>query len=275
MIQDIYPHTFSNQFKALTEIHENDYIFHFRNDSLLLKQVGKELEIPKKKDLKQCNENGIFLFTLNNINCFLIQDCQINDSNDLIYHEFNYFRTINQKEIEWSSVLAYQLMNWYSNNRFCGKCGSKTELNKTERAIICPSCQTNLFPPIAPAIIVAILSKDKILLAQGVNFRNNMYSLVAGYVDIGETIEETVVREVKEEIGIDVTNIRYYKSQPWPYSGSMMIAFIADGDETQTINIDKNEIADAAWFNKTNLPNYPTERSIAGEIIEKFIQGEL
>ena len=275
MIQDIYPHTFSNQFKALTGIHINDYIFHFKNDSLLLKQVGKELEIPKKKDLKQCSEDGIFLFTLNNINCFLIWDCQMNDSSDLIYHEFNYFRTISQKEIEWSSVLAYQLMNWYSTNKFCGKCGTLTELSKTERAINCPTCQTNLFPPISPAIIVAILSNDKILLAQGVNFRNNMYSLVAGYVDIGETIEETVIREVKEEIGIDVTNIRYYNSQPWPYSGSMMIAFIADGDETQDINIDKNEIADAAWFNKTNLPNYPTERSIAGEIIEKFIRGEL
>ena len=275
MIQDIHPHTFSNQFKTITSIQKNDYIFHFKNDSLLLKQVGEELEIPKKKYFKQCSEEGIFLFTLNNINCFLIWDCQIDETSGLLYHEFNYFRTINQKEIEWSSVLAYQLMNWYSNNMFCGKCGSKTELSKTERAINCPLCQTNLFPPIAPAIIVAILSKDKILLARGVNFRNNMYSLVAGYVDIGETIEETVVREVKEEIGIDVTNIRYYKSQPWPYSGSMMIAFIADGDETQTINIDKNEIADAAWFNKTNLPNYPTNRSIAGEIIEKFIRGEL
>jgi len=180
-----------------------------------------------------------------------------------------------QKEIDWVSIVAFQLMHWYTQNKFCGKCGERTILKKEERAIFCPSCQTTIYPKISPAIIVAIFCNDKILLARGVNFRNNFYSLVAGYVDIGESIEDAVIREVKEEVGLDIKNIRYYKSQPWPISGSMMIGFIAEADDAQTIRIDKNEIIDAAWFSRTNLPNHPQKRSIAGELIEKFAKGEL
>jgi NAD+ diphosphatase len=166
-------------------------------------------------------------------------------------------------------------MSWYAHNKFCGKCGGLTVLKNDERAISCPSCQTTIYPKISPAIIVAIFSNDKILLARGVNFRDGFYSLVAGYVDIGESIEDAVVREVKEEVGLDIKNIRYYKSQPWPFSGSMMIGFIAEADDTQPIRIDEREIIDAAWFSHTNLPNHPQNRSIAGEIIEKFVKGEL
>jgi NAD+ diphosphatase len=122
---------------------------------------------------------------------------------------------------------------------------------------------------------VAILCNDKILLAQGVSFRSSFYSLVAGYADIGESLEDAVVREVKEEVGLDIKNIRYYKSQPWPFSGSMMIGFIAEADDTQPISIDKKEIINAAWFTRGNLPIHPVAISIAGEIIEKFEKKEL
>ena len=275
MIQDIHPHQFRNEFVITSGIQENDYIFHFKGNSLLLKKKGDEFEIPKKEDLKGCDSNGIFLFTLDNIHCFLVWECELLDNRGLAYHEINYFRTIAQKEIDWASIVAFQLMNWYLQNKFCGKCGGITRHKKEERAVFCPSCNTTIYPKISPAIIVAILGNDKILLARGVNFRSNFYSLVAGYVDIGESIEDAVVREVKEEVGIDIKNIRYYKSQPWPFSGSMMIGFIADADDTQPIRIDKNEIIDAAWFSSTDLPNHPQNRSIAGELIEKFVKGEL
>lgn len=275
MIQDIHPHQFSNEFVVTPGIRENDYVFHFKDNSLLLKQNSEGIEIPQKKDLIECGSESIFLFTLDNTHCFLVWDCLVPDDGQLIYHELNYFRTIAQKEIDWASIVAFQLMNWYAQNKFCGSCGSPTRTKKEERAIFCPSCQTTIYPKISPAIIVAILGNDKILLARGVNFRANFYSLVAGYVDIGESIEDAVVREVKEEVGLDIKNIRYYKSQPWPFSGSMMIGFIAEADDKQPIRIDENEIAEAAWFSRTNLPNYPQQRSIAGELIDKFAKGEL
>jgi NAD+ diphosphatase len=111
-------------------------------------------------------------------------------------------------------------------------------------------------------------------MAKGANFRGDFYSLVAGYADIGETLEDAVIREVKEEVGLDVTDIRYYSSQPWPLSSSMMIGFIAHADDRQPIVIEKKEISDAAWFTRDQLPNHPPAAiSIAGEMIEKFRNG--
>ena len=241
----------------------------------MLIQNSEGFEIPKKKDLIGHTPDGIFLFTLNNVNCFLVRDCTIPENDQYTYLEINYFRTISRGEIDWCSIVAFQLMNWYEQNKFCGKCGALNVHKHDERAMICPSCQITIYPKISPAIIVAILCNDKILLARGASFRDDFYSLVAGYVDIGESIEDAVIREVKEEVGLDIKNIRYYKSQPWPFSGSMMIGFIADADEEQPIRIDNDEIIAAAWFTRNNLPNHPANRSIAGELIEKFVNGEL
>ncbi len=276
MIQDIYPHTFSNVFVAISQIKDNDYVFHFKENNLLLKQTGQNFELPQRKELYDPSlQGGTFLFTLNEVRCFLVWDCTPPTGVQLVYHEISFFRTIAQKEIAWASIVAYQLMDWYAQNKYCGRCGRETVLKNDERAISCPACQTTVYPKISPAVIVAILCNDKILLASGVNFRSNFYSLVAGYADIGESLEDAVAREVKEEVGLNIRNIRYYKSQPWPFSGSMMIGYIADADDTQSINIDKKEISDAAWYTRDNLPNHPTTISIAGEMIEKFKAGSL
>ena len=278
MIQDIHPHLFSNNFVETTGIQENDYVFHFKDNNLLLKQNDEGFEIPRKKDIRslQANPDHTFLFTINDINCFLVWDCPKQEDNSFAYHEISFFRTIPQKEIAWASIVGHQLVNWYEHNKFCGKCGTPTIHKLDERAISCPTCQTTVYPKISPAIIVAIRCNDKLLLARGVNFRSSFYSLVAGYADIGESLEDTVIREVKEEVGLDVKNIRYYKSQPWPLSGSMMIGYIAEADDTQLICIDQKEILEAAWFSRENLPNYPLSAiSIAGEMIDNFKKGLL
>jgi NAD+ diphosphatase len=274
MIQDIHPHVFSNIFIE-TGICDHDYVFHFKDDALLLRQCGEELKIPVRKEFKGSADRGIFLFSLNNINCFLVNDCIVPDDPGYGYHEISFFRTLQQIEIAWASIVALQLMNWYMSNRFCGKCGSAMVPKKDERALACTGCENIVYPKISPAIIVAILSRDKILLARGTNFRGGFYSLVAGYADIGESLEEAVAREVKEEVGLDVRNIRYYGSQPWPLSGSMMIGFVAEADDHQPIKIDPKEIGDAGWYTRDNLPNHPTTISIAGEMIEKFGKGIL
>ncbi len=277
MIQDIYPHCFSNQYIANQTIGDDDYILHYQGNTILLKTKGDELEIPQKKDFPEilAETEHVFLFSLNEVPCFLVWDDLKFDESQLGYKEISFFRTTVQHEIGWISLVGLHLKNWYLQNKFCGKCGSKTHYKDDERAVVCPVCSTVVYPKISPAIIVAIVSNDKILLAHNANFAGNWYSLIAGYVDVGETLEETLAREVKEEVGLDVWNIRYYKSQPWALSGSMMIGFIVEANENQPICIDGKELTDAAWFSRENLPNHPSNVSIAGEMIEKFERGEL
>ncbi len=271
MIQDIAPHRFSNEYLVSTIADSKDFIFHFQNDSLLLKQHNGELQIPVRGEFCGNVNNGIFLFTLNATPCYLADACTIPNHQEFDFHEITFFRTISQKEVAYASILALQLMHWYGQNRYCGKCGAAVIHKPDERALLCPSCGNIIYPKISPAVIVAIICNDRILLAKGANFRGGFYSLVAGYADVGETLEEAVVREVKEELGLDVKDIRYYSSQPWPLSGSMMIGFIAHADDRQPIIMDKKEILDAAWFARDQLPNHPSaDISIAGEIIDKF-----
>ena len=277
MIQDINPHRFSNVYLANQTINNDDFILHYRGNSILLKTKDNELALPQKKDFPELSAetDWVFLFSLNEVPCFLIRGELNVDESQFVYTDISFFRSTTQREIGWVSLVGLHLRNWYLQNRFCGTCGIRTQHKPDERALICPACNTVVYPKISPAIIVAIRSNDKILLARNSNFTGGWYSLVAGYVDVGETLEETVRREVKEEVGLDVRNIRYYKSQPWELSGSMMIGFIAEADENQPVRVDGKEITAAEWFTRSNLPNHPLNISIASEMIEKFERGEL
>ena len=277
MIHEIFPHRFNNQFIPGKDIGEEDFVLFYLENSLLVRKNNDEIDIPRKKDFPDFSNSikNVFLFTLDDVSCFLIWDCPETDNDKFIYKEINFFRTFRQKEFAWISIVGLQVRNWYSLNRFCSKCGSETKEKPGDRALICPDCNTTVFPKISPAIIVAIRCNDKILLAHNANFHENWHSLVAGYVDIGESLEEAVIREVKEEVGLDVRNIRYYKSQPWPFSGSMMIGFFAEADDTQPVCPDNIEITEAAWFSRGNLPNHPPEISIAGEMIDRFEKNEI
>jgi len=277
MLHEILPHRFNNQFVIATDIAEEDYILHYNENSLLVKTTGEGFEFPRKKEFTEITETteSTYLFSLNEVRCFLVWEAPTILNDKFSYKEISFFRTLNPPEIAWAGIVGFQLRNWYLKNKFCGKCGTRTKEKPEERAIECPSCQTIVFPEIPPAIIVAILCRDKILLAHNSNFQENWYSLVAGYVEIGESLEETVRREVKEEVGLDVKNIRYYKSQPWPFSGSMMIGFFAEADDKQPVCPDKVEITEANWYSRGNLPNHPLAVSIAGEMIDKFEKGEV
>jgi NAD+ diphosphatase len=274
MIQDIAPHIFNNHYNCPYNISPDDLIFHFKENKLLLIRTGDEPEIPSRKNLQlTLNTKSVFLFSINNQNCYWVEDIPGFTTDNYLFEEINFFRTLKRKEVAWICIVGTQLMTWYSQNQFCGRCGNKTTIQTNERAITCPQCNLTVYPRISPAIIVAITAGDKILLARGKNFRANFYSLVAGYADIGESLEDTVVREVKEEVGIDVKNIRYYKSQPWPFSGSMMIGYWAEADPNQPVVIDESEIVEADWYTRGSLPNRPPNLSIAGEMIELFEKG--
>jgi len=277
MIQDIFPHRFENHYRQDQMPSDNDYVLHFSNNAVLLKTEGDKQVVPIRKDISYLNNTRaeIYLFSMDETACFLIEKDIRFDASVFSYQPVNIFRTMKNSEHAWMIVVGLHLSNWYAQNRFCGKCGSPTQHKPDERAMKCTSCGNIIFPRISPAVIVAITSGDKILLASNNGFVGGWYSLIAGYVDVGETLEETVRREIMEEVGIRVSNIRYYKSQPWALSGTMMVGFTAEADDTQPLVVDKSELAKADWFTRGNLPDHALPISIAGEMIELFEKGKL
>ena len=161
----------------------------------------------------------------------------------------------------YALVTAYQLANWYDNNQYCGRCGDKMIRVKEERALSCPSCGHRVYPRIVPAVIVGIIDGDRICItryAQG--YGHN--ALVAGFVEIGETIEQTVEREVMEEVGLKVKNIRYYKSQPWGFVDDLLLGFYCDVDGDNTIHMDRNELKIAHFVRREDIVLQPEHLSL-------------
>lgn len=179
-----------------------------------------------------------------------------------------------EQEIFMLAGRASHILHWDKLSRFCGRCGAPTRMKTDERAKRCDSCGNIIYPRISPAIIIAIIRDDEILLANNRNFRQNMYSLVAGFMEPGEEFEDTAKREVFEEVGVQIKNIRYVASQPWPFPDSLMIGLVADyaGGE---ITVDKIEIDRADWFRRGQLPEVPATLSIAGRIIRRFEENTL
>ena len=168
---------------------------------------------------------------------------------------------------------AVQLLEWRRNHRFCSKCGHVTQQHVSQYAMICPSCGYNQYPRVNPCVITIITrGADEILLAKNARNKTQMYSLIAGFVEVGETLEEAVSRETLEEVGLQIKNIQYLASQPWPFPSNLMIAFKAEyqGGEIQ---IQENELSDAQFFKFDQLPEIPFKGSIAYAMIQHVIHG--
>lgn len=162
---------------------------------------------------------------------------------------------------------ATQLLDWRNNHRFCGKCGTPTTMKTGDLAMQCPACGLLAYPRISPAIMVLVRNGDKLLLARSPHFKLGVFSALAGFVEPGETLEECAAREVREEVGIEIANLRYFNSQPWPFPDSLMVAFFADY-AGGTLTPNPNEIEAANWFPLTALPPLPDSISISRRLIE-------
>lgn len=165
---------------------------------------------------------------------------------------------------------ASQLLHWYRSNRYCGSCGTPTVAHPNEQARLCPNCSAHLYPAISPCVIVLIHQGNEILLARSPRFPGKMYSTLAGFIESGESAEQTVHREIYEEVRIKVKNIEYFKSQPWPFPGQLMLGFFAEYDSGE-IRVDGVEICDAGWYTFDNLPEIPAPGTIAGQLIRHHI----
>ena len=167
---------------------------------------------------------------------------------------------------------ATQLLDWQKNHRYCGRCATPTAKKASEFAMECPACGHLAYPRMSPAVMVLVQRGNDLLLARSPHFRPGIFSALAGFVEVGETLEQCAVREVREEVGIEIANLRYFRSQPWPFPNSLMIAFFADyaGGE---ITPDPAEIEAAAWFPRSALPPLPDQASIARHLIDAACRG--
>jgi NAD+ diphosphatase len=252
------------------------YCFAFRDRRLLLLNENGNFRLPSLEETGNMDITILrqqYLGELKSISCFSME---LDGSKDMGNNDnFGFFvlrelGAILHAPLPLIAGKAVHIMEWDKNTMFCGRCGSSTSLKENERAKQCPECGFLAFPKISPAIIVLIEKEDKVLLARSPNFRPGLYSIIAGFVEPGESIEQAVVREVREEVGISIKNVRYFGSQPWPYPDSLMIGFTAEFLEGE-IQVDGIEIDNAGWFRKDEIPAIPGIDSISGQLIEYFI----
>ncbi|NLF80732.1 MAG: NAD(+) diphosphatase, partial [Clostridia bacterium] len=249
MFQDIKPHQLQielqNRLPAAT-----DYIFISRQGKVLLAEKNGQLTLPQYQTIQKAYPGivdiEIYLFSVDNTALFLSMD-EAPESSGLSYYPITAFRELEPAWLAFAGATAAHLASWYKVNRYCGCCATPFQHKGDERALICPSCKHIEFPKIAPVIIVAIIDGDRILLAKSASGYQH-YGLIAGFVEIGEALEDTVRREIMEEVGLRVKNIRYFKSQPWAFSESLLSGFFADLDGDDTIRLNTAELAAAEWF---------------------------
>ena len=180
------------------------------------------------------------------------------------------FRKERPDYLDFVGITGYQLHSWYRSRRFCGVCGKPMVHSDKERMVYCVSCKQMEYPKICPAVIVGIVNGDKILMSTYANSSKTSYALIAGFAEIGETIEDTVRREVMEEVGLKVKNIRFYKSQPWSFTDTLLMGFFVDLDGDETIILDHNELSAAGWFTRDEIPVEENNLSLTNEMIMYF-----
>jgi len=166
---------------------------------------------------------------------------------------------------------ALQLVDWDRSHQFCGRCGARTEAKREERVRVCPACKLSAYPRVAPAVMALIRRESQLLLARGPHFPPGMYSALAGFVEPGESLEQCLAREVAEEVGVQISNTRYFASQSWPFPHSMMIAFVCEWSSGE-IRPQAGEIEEANWFEVLQLPKLPSKISIARRLIDAVVE---
>ncbi len=285
MIQDIGAGRFRNEYRHKLP-HWQDYVIAFegrdrRSDSILAYWSDEDhtLSFPTVKDMAQPLSDYIYLFSLDGRAYFLLEQYEeegvLPEDVRAEYRGIRYLRTMMPQDLCFLGMTAYHLFVWYRNNRFCGKCGSKNIHDEKERMMRCPSCGQMHFPKICPAVIVAVRNGDRLMMSRYAGREYKGRALLAGFCEIGETAEETVSREVMEEVGIRVKNIQYFGSQPWGFDRNLLLGFVCDLDGDDTVTIDTEELAVAKWVPRNEIEPEKNLRSLTATMIEAFRLGDI
>jgi len=266
---------FESAFLPESEPSAADCLFIFRGDNLLVRETSDGIVIPCFSDLADRKQNFLkphYFGRLNDTPCYVIEaDEHMSDPEGMSFLGLRQLFRLLDGPLFSAAGRAFQILHWDRTHQFCGRCGSRTEPKADERAKICRQCGLINYPRVSPAIIVAVIKGSEILLARSPRYKTNAYSVLAGFVEPGETFEECVSREVREEVGIEVENIRYLASQPWPFPHTLMVGFTADY-AGGIITTDNEEISEAAWFSAENLPVTPHPGSISYQLIDWFVR---
>jgi NAD+ diphosphatase len=250
--------------------------FIFRGDELLVHRGSSSIEIPCMVDMSDLGLKAVrqqYLGRLDSRHCYSAELAgEKNAPPGMAFQGLRGIYGLVDEELFGLSGRAFQIVDWDRTYQFCTRCGAPLTTSETERAKECPRCALVQYPRIAPSIIVLVHRGKELLLARPYHFPAGLYSVIAGFVEPGETLEQAVEREVGEEVGITITNIRYFGSQPWPFPHSLMIGFTAHhaGGE---LSVDNEEMEDAGWFTAENLPKIPGKISIARKLIDWFLEG--
>ena len=237
------------------------------DDALVVRVRNRDVAI----DEGDAPEEGIFLGTLDGRHCWAVPVDFDDDYEEFTFVDLRRLWGTVDEELWTLAGRAVQLVDWVATHRFCGRCGTATELSPGERAMKCPECGLLAFPRLAPAIIVLIEREDgRALLARNVRFPPKMFSCLAGFVEPGEMLEDAVRREVREEVGVELSEVRYWGSQPWPFPHSLMLGFVATYGSGRVVCA-PDEIAEAKWFSHRRLPIVPPGISIARRLIDDWV----
>ncbi len=270
MIQDIYPDELVNHYIDLKPLPESSVMF-FRNGRLLVHHCAEnnELIYPRYCEFPG-GPSAVYLFTLAGIQYFLTMDAgETPDGYEWYTMQDVRMLPRNNNNGVFAAYTGWHLWKWYESSRFCGTCGAKNEFDTEERAMKCPVCGNKIYPRINPAVIVGVTNGEKIVLTKyRTGYGHN--ALIAGFTEIGETLEGTVRREVMEEVGLKVKNIRYYKSQPWGIASDILVGYYCDVDGDESIHIDGSELKYAEWVERQDIVLQPTEDSLTNEMMKRF-----
>ena len=302
MIHEIFPKKYNPDY-INRKICDEDFLLNFENDGILVKRENGSISLPKCSDYREIYgkdgdlpvESAYYLFEISGeyyyeaeglpqkIKDNLIFYRKLDDlpeegagERDYFYLKIHRFRELDPVDMVFAGATGYHLRNWRRVSKYCGCCGAATVPSETERAFVCSKCGYTEYPKIAPAVIVAVTNGDKLLLVKNMHRPKNVrLELVSGYVEIGESFEQAVHREVLEEVGLKVKNIRYYKDQPWGISGAHMIGYVADVDGDDTVIRQEDEISEAKWYSREEIPEYRNRLSVGSEMILMFKEGKL
>ena len=269
MIQEIAPHRYDNVHRTLRPS-ANDLTLVFDGERVLCAQSGGGLALPRFGELDL--PDARFGFALDGAPVFLAEGpCAHPEGYE--FADARALRYAGPRHLAWAVGVGGSLTRWYRANRFCGACGAEMADSETERARVCPRCGGTVYPRISPAVIVAVCDGERLLLTRYRGRPFKSYALVAGFNEIGESIEDTVRREVLEETGLRVKNLRFYRSQPWVFTDSLLMGFFADLEGSDTITLQESELAEAGWFDRADIPDDHSPISLTGEMIERFRAG--
>lgn len=288
MLQDIAPYEYNNDF-AWVEPEPYDRVLVYRGSAVLASLAEGFLRFPtygelceagvvgegfKKADQSFCK--ALYLFTVGEtayFSCSVVPRAldellragkrwQFVPTAKLHHH--------GPKHRAFAGLVGYEYHTWYSSRRFCGTCGCELEHDLIERKLTCPQCGAMEFPKLFPAVIVGIVDPrtDKVLVSRYANREYKRYALIAGFSEMGETVEQTVHREVMEEVGLKVKKLRYYKSQPWPPSSSLLFGFFCELDGSSAIKLDDHELESAEWIEREDLPQDDSDYSLTRDMMQ-------